>query len=183
MNFMNECKNKDKVIKYVEMLMDEQEKNIFERHLDECETCRQELIAIKKFYEVMGKDEVPLPESIFFEKLRDRIRDQNIEFKTPFWKITSILAPVLGIVILFILFNIRKEQFVEIPVSVSNLSTDNYLNDLLLDRIIDDELVNKLTKLDHYFEYDTEQSLTELTQLEKEDLIKTIFKKYKGKYL
>lgn len=182
-DIMKNCKFKDRVIDYIEGLMDNQNIIVFENHLKECGVCREELSAMKKIYEIMNKDTISIPEKEFFEKLKNKIRQQEIIIKNPLWKILGILAPVLGVLIFVLLFNLRRERSVEIAVSISNLAQDEYLNTLLLERIVDNNTVNQFNVLEEYFTADIEQGLKELTADEKKEFIKIINEKYGEKYL
>ncbi|MGB9719984.1 MAG: hypothetical protein ACPL28_00685 [bacterium] len=180
---MKNCRFKDKVIDYFEGLMDNQGRTIFGNHLRDCVTCQEELSAIQKIYKIIDKDEIPIPEKEFFERLKDDIRRKEISFRRPLWKILGILAPVLGILVFILFINFRKEQSVEIAIPISYFSQDEYLNKLLLEKIVDSGIVNQFAVLDQYFVVDIDDGIRELTTDERQKLLKLIGEKYGEEYL
>ncbi len=180
---MNDCQFKDQIINYIEGLMDIESRAIFEKHLKECPACQKELLAVKKVYEIIDKDEVIVPPKEFFEQLKDNVRRKEIVIKRPFWKIIGVLAPVLGVLVFVLFFIQGKEQSVEMTISVSNISQDEYLNTLLLERIIDNDIADQFNQLEEYLELDVEQSVRNLTADEKEIFLKLISIKYSEEYL
>lgn len=179
----NKCQFQERIIDYIEGLLDAQHKGIFEAHLKECDVCQKELSAIKKIYGMMDNDKVIIPAEEIFAKMKNRVRQQEIVLKRPLWKIWSILIPVLGVLIFVLLFNRQKEQFLEISVPISSLSQDKYFNTLLLERIVDNNIVNQFNILEEYFTEDIEQGLKDLTTDEQQKFIEAISEKYGKKYL
>uniref|UniRef100_A0A7C6AGE5 Zinc-finger domain-containing protein n=1 Tax=candidate division WOR-3 bacterium TaxID=2052148 RepID=A0A7C6AGE5_UNCW3 len=180
---MKNCKNKKRILDYIENLMLQEEKVSFEKHLNECEECRQELSGYRKLYELIDKDEISLPEKEFFERIKKNIRKEEIPLKKPLWKFLGVLAPVFGLVIFLILFKFKKEQSIEIPVSVTNLIQDENLNSLLLEKIVDDELIKQFNVIEENLGIESEQTLSEMNQDEKEEFIKILYNKYGEQYL
>ncbi|MEO0189508.1 MAG: zf-HC2 domain-containing protein [candidate division WOR-3 bacterium] len=180
---MKECKNKILILEYIEGLMTPEQRLLFERHLSGCEECRRELSEYKKLYELIDKDEIPLPEKEFFERIKENIRKEKIHLKRSTWKFFGILTPVFGLVIFLILFNLKKEQSIEIPVSVTNLFQDENLNSLLLERVVDDELINQFNVIEEYLGIEPMQALMEMDQNEKEEFIKILYNKFGEQYL
>lgn len=179
----NKCQFQERVIDYIEGLLDVQNKNIFETHLKECDVCQKELSAIKKIYAMMDKDEVVIPAEEVFIKMKSRVRQQEIVLKRPLWKIWSILIPALGVLVFVLLFNRQKEQSLEISVPIFSLSQDKYFNVLLLERIVDNNIVSQFNALEEYFDEDIEQGLKDLTTDEQRKFIEIISEKYGKKYL
>ncbi len=180
---MKVCAFKEKVIDYFEGCIPAEDKAIFESHLKDCSVCQNELSALKKLREIMDEDIVNMPGKEFFDRLREKIRQQELAVKRPRWGILGILIPVLSVLIIFVFLNLKKDRFVEITINTFNLSQDKYLNALLLDRVIDDEISIKLGALEEYFSGDIEQGLDELTTEEEQELLKTIKDRYGGEYL
>lgn len=179
----NKCQFQERIIDYIEGLLDAQHKSIFEVHLKECDVCQKELSAIKKIYGMMDNDKVIIPAEEIFAKMKNRVRQHEIVLKRPLWKIWSILIPVLGVLIFVLLFNRQKEQSLEISVPISSLSQDKYFNTLLLERIVDNNIVNQFNILEEYFTEDIEQGLKDLTTDEQQKFIEAISEKYGEKYL
>lgn len=163
--------------------MQPEQKFLFERHLNECEECQQELSEYKKLYELIDRDEISLPEKEFFERIRENIRKEEISLKKSFWKVLGVLAPVFGLIVFLIILNFNKEQSIEIPISISNLLQDENLNTLLLERVINDELINQFNVIEEYFSEESAQMLKEMTQDEKLEFIKILSNKYGEQYL
>ncbi len=180
---MKNCKNKKRILDYIENLMPQDERVLFEKHLNECEECRQELSGYKKLYELIDKDEISLPEKEFFERMKENIRREEIPLKKQLWKFPGVLAPVFGVIIFLILFNFKKEQSIEIPVSVTNLIQDENLNSLLLEKVVDDELMRQFNIIEEYLGIESEQTLIEMTQDEKKEFIKILYNRYGEQYL
>lgn len=180
---MKGCKFKERALDYIEGLLDEQHKTIFEAHLKECNVCQKEWSVIKKIYGVIDKDTVPIPEEEIFVKIKNKVCQQEIVLSKPLWKILGILAPVLGVLVFMLLFNQPKEQSLEISVPISNLAQDKYFNALLLERIIDNNIVSQFNALEEHFIVDIEQGLKELTTNEQQEFIKMMTEKYGEKYL
>ncbi|MEO0122579.1 MAG: zf-HC2 domain-containing protein [candidate division WOR-3 bacterium] len=180
---MKECKNKILILEYIEGLMTPEQRLLFEEHLGGCEECRRELSEYRKLYELIDKDEIPLPENEFFKRIKENIRREKITLKRSAWKFLGILAPVFGLVIFLILFNLKKEQSIEIPVSVTNLFQDENLNSLLLERVVDDDLINQFNVIEEYLGIEPTQALMEMDQNEKEEFIKILYNKFGEQYL
>ncbi len=180
---MKKCKNKTLILDYIENVISSDQKVLFEKHLNECTECREELFAYKKLYELIDKDSIVLPEKEFFEKIKDNIRKEEIPLKKPRLKFWGVLAPVLGFIVFLILFNFNKEKSIEIPIYVNNLIQDENLNSLLLERLVDEELINQFNIIEEYLELEFTQILMEMDQNEKQEVIKILFNKYGELYL
>uniref|UniRef100_A0A7C4TAD6 Zf-HC2 domain-containing protein n=1 Tax=candidate division WOR-3 bacterium TaxID=2052148 RepID=A0A7C4TAD6_UNCW3 len=175
---MKRCRFNKRIIDYIEDLMTEQDRFAFENHLKTCKDCEKEVSQIKKIYEILDREEVPMPSREFFEGLKSQIRIKRIPYRLPFWKIFGILAPVLGIIIFIILFNQKGERVIEIAVPISNLTLDEDLNRLLLDKIIDEKIINQFSVLEEYFAPDIEEYLENMNKDEIKDLIEIIDGRY-----
>lgn len=179
---MKRCKNSDRVLDYIEGLMDNQERVIFEDHFKGCALCRQELSAIKKIYEIMDKDPIVFPKNEFFEEIKNKVRQEEVPVRISIKRFWGILAPVVGVFIFLILFNLRKEQSAEISISVWNLLDDEDLNRLLLDRVVDNKIISEFESVEKDF-ISIEQSFFEMTSDEKQEFIKVICQRYGKEYL
>ncbi len=180
---MKGCKYKIAILDYIEDLMQPEQRLMFERHLNGCEECRRELSGYRKLYELIDKDEISLPEKEFFERIKENIHKEEIPLKKPIWKFFGVLAPIFSLAILLILFNFKKEQFIEMPVHVTNLFQDENLNSLLLERIVDDELIHQFNLIEEYLGIESIQTLMEMERNEKDEFIKMLYNKYGEQYL
>lgn len=180
---MKVCEYRDKIIDYIEGLLDERQKTIFENHIKVCDVCKKELSEMKRLYEIMDKDIISIPEEANFANIKQRARQEEIVLRKPHWNIWNIFVPVLGALVFILLINKNKEQTLEISVPISNLSQDQYFNVLLLERIIDNSMVNQLNRLEEFFSADLEEGLKELTVDECEQFIEIMKEKYGEKYL
>ncbi|MEO0162010.1 MAG: hypothetical protein ABIL39_08810 [candidate division WOR-3 bacterium] len=180
---MKDCPQKSLILEYCENLLSLQARSLFEKHLKECSQCKQELEALKKLYELMKHDEVVMPEPEFFERLKANLSKKEIYLRKPIGRILGLLAPVLSLIIFFILFSPEKERIIEISISSLSLTQDEDLNSLLLERIVDDELVDKFKQLEDYINGESIQILQDLNPTEKKEFIEILIQKYGKEYL
>lgn len=180
---MKDCKDKERLIDFLEGTMSPEELTLFKKHLEECDLCRNESIELKKLYDLIDKDEVLLPEREFFEQLKENIRKKEIPLRKSIWKTFGILAPAFGLIIFLILSNIKREEFVEVSIPTALLLQDENFNNLLLDRILNDELMDQFRIIEEYIQADAEQALMEMTLDERDEFINLIMSKYKDMYL
>ncbi|MEO0190475.1 MAG: zf-HC2 domain-containing protein [candidate division WOR-3 bacterium] len=174
---MKSCRYSKNIIDYIEGLMPLNERADFESHLKICSDCQKEVNEIKKLYEILNKDEVPELNGIFFEDIRMRISKKEIYYKLPLWKIFGILVPMLTVFIL-ILLNLKTEQMVEFSIPVSELLDDEYLNSLLLDKIIDKKIITNFEILEEYLTPTVEQDLDEMNKDELKVFMEVLSQRY-----
>ncbi|MCX7995858.1 MAG: zf-HC2 domain-containing protein [candidate division WOR-3 bacterium] len=180
---MKNCKKQDWIIAYIEDLMPKEQRILFEQHLKECALCQRELFEYQKIYNVLKKDEIILPEPEFFEKLKEKIRKEEITIKRSSRKLLGVLAPVMGVLIFIVLLHLKKESYVEFSISVSPLVLDENLSSLLLDEIVDDKLLGQFKILDEYINDESTQAIMEMTSDEKAEFIKILYNKFGIEYL
>ncbi|MGQ9664025.1 MAG: anti-sigma factor family protein [bacterium] len=180
---MKVCKFRDKIIDYIEGLLDEPQKAIFENHIKRCDACQKELSEMERFYEIMDKDTIPILEEVVFAHIKQRARQEEIVLRKPRWKIWNIFVPVLGALVFILLLSIHKEQILEISVPISTLLQDQDFSALLLERIVDNNMVSQFNSLEEFFYADIEQGLRELTVDESKQFIEIMNEKYGEKYL
>lgn len=177
---MKSCPFEKKVIDYIEGEMSLGEVSDFENHLTGCDRCQKEVAELKRFHQILANDEVPIPNSAFFDKLKVRIRQKEIVHRRyPVWQLVRIFVPAAVVILMiFVLFN-RPKHTVEILVPISGLLEDKDFNNLLLDKIIDERMFAHFSALEEYFIPDIEGSVSEFDAEQKSEFIKILSEKFR----
>jgi hypothetical protein len=184
---MKDCGYRDRSIDYIEGLLNETRRREFVEHLQECPACATEIERLRRLYGFLNDDPVVVPEPGFWRQVQDRVRQGEILLPAhsprssfAWWKLMPVLVPVLAAVAVFV-FIPHPPRTVSIPVSMANVIHGANLDSLMLDRMIDDQLVESLNRIEPDFETKLNEVITELDHAEKEALIKKIIDQYGGK--
>jgi len=172
---------KRKLIDYVEGNLTEEENRIFNEHLEFCGRCRAELKELKELYSVLEYDEVQLPENEFFEGLLDGLRRREIRLKPAHRFSVSgvlrILASAAAALVIIIFLN-RNDNTVELTVPFSILLEDREIAELGLSGVVDDKLIDDMSKVEDYLSPELDEAVEELTEVERAEFIKNLYEKY-----
>jgi hypothetical protein len=176
---MNICEEfRDKVIDFVENQLSEQECRKYYEHMQHCRQCQREYTAGKRLFEMLDADEVVLPEEIFFDELRQRVRKEKLRLR-PFSlkNIIRVLIPVCAAAAILLILN-RPSTTVEITVPTSALLKDEDVASLTLARVIDEELINEMSAVENYWSLDIDETIEGMTEEERTELIENLHEKY-----
>ena len=87
---MNCGKVKMLLLDYYEDSLDENEKESVERHLEFCPKCKQELLEIKKTFDLLGSEKEEKPEKLFWTNflplVTEKIASKKADRKSPVFK-------------------------------------------------------------------------------------------------
>ncbi len=168
---MVKCKRiQKKLIDYVDGILGAEERDIVEKHIRTCKSCRQEVNLLKKLPQINYKIEYP-PDSVWDSFLDDLHRRIDHELYCEFikqqnqkkWAFASLSAVALIIVIIFvsalteyytlskpIRINENKELQQKSDLLVSENSENLFILGLISRTFIDDKDVKKLKYLNKY---------------------------------
>jgi hypothetical protein len=184
---MKDCGYRDCLIDYIEVPLNETRRQEIEEHLQKCPACATEIVRLRRLYGLLNDDPVVVPEPGFWRQVQDRVRQEEVMLpaQSPrssfaWWKLAPVLVPVLVAVVVLV-FLPRPPRTISIPVSLENVIHGSNLDSLMLDRMIDDQLVESLNQIEPDFEAKLDEVITELNHAEKEALIKKIIDQYGGK--
>jgi len=185
---MKECDYQNRIIDYLENSLTADRRRDFEAHLEDCLSCTAEIQRMRNLYGLLSEDPVVAPEPGFWRAIHDRVRSEAAETRPipirmrrfAWWKLTPVLAPILAVLAIFI-FHPSNQKTVAIPVSLDNVIRDTNLDPLMLGRIVDDNLVKSMDRIEPYYETELDEVITDLNDKEKGELIKKITEQYVGK--
>jgi hypothetical protein len=143
----------------------------FDRHLKDCERCRQEFNELKLLYSRLHDDEVPLPDDRYWETVRQRVRQREVCIgKKPSWvkRLVPIAVPVIALCIALFVFVIRPSQTVEMIIPVAEILEDEDIAALALERMSHEEIVDDFEVIEESLPLDIEEAFSEMTSEEKE---------------
>ncbi|MEE9448487.1 MAG: hypothetical protein V3V72_00425 [Ignavibacteriaceae bacterium] len=129
-------KNDERIIKYLDGELEEEEKALFEKDLSRSETLRNELAAYKKVLTAFDEQKLFETESMYFTNLVPAIREKLGQRETinPFRKLgyaaAFILLFVAGYFIFQSLFISSSEQIITIEELADNM-TDTELDEMI----------------------------------------------------
>ncbi len=129
-------KNDERIIKYLDGELEEEEKALFEKDLSRSETLRKELAAYKKVLTAFDEQKLFETESMYFTNLVPAIREKLGQRETinPFRKLgyaaAFILLFVAGYFIFQSLFISSSEQIITIEELADNM-TDTELDEMI----------------------------------------------------
>ena len=176
---MKECKEFGaRILDFAEGQMSLEEKRKFQDHLKQCAFCQQEYETTSKLINILDQDKVVMPEGEFFENLRTKVRQRVIFTKTSYFpKLVRVLVPVLvAALVLVILY--KPQKTIEMSIPVANLLEDEEIASYALSKIVDQEFVNDWNEVEKNFSLEIEEELKALTEQERIEFIKWLFKKY-----
>jgi anti-sigma-K factor RskA len=185
---MKACNYGRLIIDYVEDNLKTDQRRDFENHLTECPSCAAEIKKVQKLYSLLSEDPVVAPEPIFWREIEDRVKSEAAESNTAisvkprfaWWKLAPVLVPALAVLGFFI-FHRPEPKTVEIPIAVNNLILDVDLDQVMLSRIVDDDLVASMDQAEHYYESNLDEVIVELDSTETDELIQKISEQFVGK--
>ena len=167
-------KFKHKVIDYLEHAMSQEEHRRFSEHLNSCKHCQEEYIRVKKLYELLDTDMIPMPEQAFFDRLKTSIRQREIrlrKFSVP--KLVKVLIPAFAVTILA-LYILRPEKTVEISIPTAFLLEDETIAEISIGGIVDNKLLNDLKIVEDYLPRDIDGMIAEFSDKEKSEFIRIL---------
>jgi hypothetical protein len=129
-------KNDERIIKYLDGELEEEEKALFEKDLSRSETLRNELAAYKKVLTAFDEQKLFDTESMYFTNLVPAIREKLGQRETinPFRKLGYVAAFILlfvaGYFIFQSLFISSSEQIITIEELADNM-TDTELDEMI----------------------------------------------------
>ncbi len=129
-------KNDERIIKYLDGELEEEEKALFEKDLSRSETLRKELAAYKKVLTAFDEQKLFETESMYFTNLVPAIREKLGQRETinPFRKLGYVAAFILlfvaGYFIFQSLFISSSEQIITIEELADNM-TDTELDEMI----------------------------------------------------
>lgn len=129
-------KNDERIIKYLDGELEEEEKALFEKDLSRSETLRNELAAYKKVLTAFDEQKLFETESMYFTNLVPAIREKLGQRETinPFRKLGYVAAFILlfvaGYFIFQSLFISSSEQIITIEELADNM-TDTELDEMI----------------------------------------------------
>ncbi len=176
---MKECKEFcARISDFVKGMMSAEDKKKLEEHLKQCAFCQKEYEATVKLFGFLDRDAVPMPEPEFFENLKTKIRQRVILTKTSYFpKLIRVLVPVaIAAIALIVLY--KPSKTIEMSIPVANLLEDREIASYTLTKIVDQELVNDLDEIERSFSTEIEEELKGLSEQERIEFIKGLFKKY-----
>ncbi|HEX7321237.1 MAG TPA: zf-HC2 domain-containing protein [bacterium] len=179
---MSRCGFSRFVIDYADGVLDPGKRETFQRHLDACPSCQRECAEHRKVIEIMSLDEVPLPDSNYFEDLKVRVR-QTPEKKKPlrWWVFPAALVPAAAAaVFVFVLIGEmgKARDTVEISVDMSGFMHDADVSRLVLSKIVDNDLTAQFEELEDYVTTDIDENIGEMSETERSELVKKLNEKY-----
>ncbi|MCK4830136.1 zf-HC2 domain-containing protein [bacterium] len=165
---------KHEVIDYLEHTMSQEEHRKFEEHLNRCKHCQEEYIRVKKFYKLLDKDMIPMPEQAFFDRLKTSIRQREIrlrKFSVP--RLIKVLVPAFAVTMLA-LYILRPEKTVEISIPTAVLLEDETIAEISIGGIVDNKLLNDLKIVEDYLPGDIDETIAELSDEEKSEFMRIL---------
>ncbi len=165
---------KREVIDYLEHAMSQEEHRRFEEHLNKCKHCQEEYIKVKKLYELLDKDMIPMPEQAFFDRLKTSIRQREIrlrKFNLP--RLVKVLIPAFAVTMIA-LYILRPEKTVELSVPTAVLLEDETIAEISIGGIVDNKLLNDLKIVEDYLPGDIDESIAELGDKEKSEFMRIL---------
>lgn len=176
---MNVCEEfKDKVIDLVENQLSGQECKKYYEHMQHCSQCQREYTAVKNLFEMLDKEKIILPEEIFFDELRLKVRKEKLHFHPFVLKnIIKVLIPICAAAAILLIFS-RPSKTVEITVPTSALLEDEDVASLSLARVIDEELINEMSAVENDWSFDIDETIEGMTEEERTELIENLYEKY-----
>jgi len=185
---MKTCNYERFIVDYLEESLSNDQRCDFEVHLQSCSSCPNEVLRLRKLYELLSDDPVVAPEPKYWRELQDRIRIETAVTRPilmpsrrfAWWKLVPVLAPVLAVLAIFV-FHRPDQKTVSIPVSLDNVIQGTDLSHRLLGRIVDENLVKSMNQIEPYYETEFDEVITNLNDAEKEELINKISEQYVGK--
>jgi hypothetical protein len=185
---MKECNYDILIIDYLEDNLTPNQRRDFEAHLAGCSSCAAETQKLRKLFGMLAEDPVVAPELNFWREIEERVRSEAVERKPisiskrgfAWWKLAPVLVPALT-VLGFLVFHRPNAKTVEIPIAVENVIRDADLDRLMLGRIVDDDLVESMDQVEHYYETELDEVIVEMDSMEQGELIQKIAEQYVGK--
>ncbi len=179
---MSRCRFGRFAIDYVDGVLNPGKREEFERHLEACPSCQYDCVEYKKVIEIMDADEVPLPDSIYFEDLKARAHQKTEKKRNlRWWFFPATLVPAAAAaVFVFILTGGlgKARDTVEISIDMSGLMHDADVSRLVLPKIVDNELAAQFDELEDYFTTDIDENIGEMSDAETSELVKKLNEKY-----
>lgn len=169
---MSTCNDfKKHLIDLVEQKLSARDRKRFEEHRAHCASCQKEYHEVKRLYELLDADEVVLPESEFFDRVRRQVREAELPLRGRIVrKIAQVLVPV-ALVVAIILLVSRPEQTVEISVPTAALLEDREIAQLSLDGVVTEQLLNELSNVEEKLSPGLDEMLDDLTEQEKNQFV------------
>jgi anti-sigma-K factor RskA len=185
---MKECENVKLSIDYVEDGLTLEQRTDFEKHMSNCRSCLAEVQRLRKLLGLLSEDKVPAPEPSFWHGIEETIKTES-SGKGPItlrgkrielWKLIPVLVPVAA-VLGFLILHQPDTKTVDLPISVNNVIKDVDLDRLMLGRIVDDDLVESMNQVEHYYQTELDEVIVEMDSTEQVELIQKITEQYVGK--
>ncbi len=176
---MSTCKEfKSRLIDLIEENLSREECEKLEKHRAQCTSCQREYLGLRRLYDVLDQDEVPLPTDEHFERMRTTARQRTIPFRSSIIrKIAQVLVPAAMVAALFVLLY-RPEKTVEMWVPTTTLLQDRDVAGLSLQGVVTEELVNDLLVIEDDVSPNIDEMLNELSAQEQKDFVDHMMAKY-----
>lgn len=176
---MSTCKEfKGRLIDLIEQNLSPEECEKLEKHRAHCTSCQREYLELRRLYDVLDQDDVPLPTDEYFESIRTAARQRAIPFRSSIIrKIAQVLVPAAVVGVLFVLMY-RPEKTVEMRVPTTTLLQDRDVASLSLQGVVTEELVNDLLVVEEDVSPDIEELIDELSDQEEEKFVEYMVTKY-----
>ncbi len=167
------------IVDFIENQVSDQQGKRFREHLHSCELCQNEYSKVVKLYKILNEDEVVLPEKEFFDNVKAKVRQRELVLpKYSFKKLAKVFVPVcVAAIILLVLLN-RPRETIEMSISTATLLEDKEIAQLSLSGVITDELINELSTAEEYLPFEVDETIDELSEEERNELIENLYKKY-----
>lgn len=159
------------VIDFIEQNLSAGDESMFREHLSTCRECREEVAAYRRLYNMLDRDPVAVPAEPYFEQVRAGIR--RLEPKPGrkvWWLAAGIAVPAAAAVAIFFLFENRYAT-VEMSVDVSGFVQDREVSRMLLEKLVDEPLADRLISVEKYYSTGIDESLDELDAGERDRLM------------
>lgn len=169
------------MVDFLEEQVSSSEREELSNHLDRCPACAREFQELKRLLGILDEDEVILPTTEVFDKMKAGIRLQRT-YSKPISRLRvilpKVLVPAFITAVLLLIFLWPRNGTVEFSIPVTDLIEDEDIAAIVLMGTIDKRMAKELAAVEDCFLPATEEAIDELTINEGEALIIALNRKY-----
>jgi hypothetical protein len=171
---------------YTEQIIDLLENQLTNRargellgHIEHCAECAQEYKKLQKLNEVMNRDELTLPPEATFERIKLAARMQVAYPRRRFFRqLLKVSLPVFALTAMLLIFLRPRVETVEMSIPVANLLEDEEIAEFAIAGIVSTDILHEIDDLEEQFFIDTEEAIGEMSKEEKNELVRSLYRKY-----
>jgi hypothetical protein len=127
----------------------------------------------------MNRDELALPPEATFERIKLAARMHVAYPRRRFFRqLLKVSLPVFALTAMFLILLRPRVETVEMSIPVANLLEDDEIAEFAIAGIVSTDILHEIDDLEEQFFIDTEEAIGEMSKEEKNELVRSLYRKY-----